>query len=255
MPHSITEIKKLLDKTTNPKATIIKKLKNDPRKGVQALLESWKKKIEKEKLDLKLFKQLSQYENHYKSQGYTLIAGIDEAGRGPIAGPVVAAAVILKDDVYIQGINDSKQLTEKKREQLFDEINDQSIAIGIGLVHSDEIDRVNIYRASQKAMLDAVNRLTPLPDFLLIDAMPLETPFLSESIIKGDAKSISIAAASIIAKVTRDRYMTQLENDFPGYGFDKHKGYGTVEHLEAIRKLGVMAEHRKSFAPIKEIVE
>ncbi|HWO77937.1 MAG TPA: ribonuclease HII [Bacillus sp. (in: firmicutes)] len=254
MQRTIKEIKRQLDQTSSLDDPFIKELQNDSRKGVQNLLEGFIKRIEKEKQEKAHFKKLSSYERYYRKQGYHMIAGIDEAGRGPIAGPVVAAAVILKEKVYIPGLNDSKQLTEAKREELFDLIYKSSIAIGVGIIHSYEIDQINIYRASQKAMLEAVRSLGLQPDFLLIDAMPLTTPYPSESIIKGDAKSISIAAASIVAKVTRDRYMTEMEQKFPGYGFDKHKGYGTAEHIEAIRRHGVISEHRRSFAPVKEFL-
>ncbi|MET3698003.1 RNase HII [Bacillus oleivorans] len=254
MQRSIQEIKRQLEKTSSPKDPFIKELQSDSRKGVQTLLEGFMKRIEKEKQKKAQFKKLSSYERYYRKQGYRAIAGIDEAGRGPIAGPVVASAVILSEKAYIPGLNDSKQLSEAKREELFELIHNSAIAIGVGMIHSNEIDEINIYWAAQKAMLDAVQHLEQQPDFLLIDAMPLTTPYPSESIIKGDAKSISIAAASIVAKVTRDRYMIQLEQKFPGYGFDKHKGYGTAEHIEAIRRLGLISEHRRSFAPTMDFL-
>ncbi|GAA0331686.1 ribonuclease HII [Bacillus carboniphilus] len=252
MSYTISQIKEILDNITDTEDPQLKEFETDTRKGVQTLLSQWNKRLEKEKEERERYLALMHFERLYKSKGYSFIAGIDEVGRGPIAGPVVAAAVILEENTYFSGLNDSKQITEKKREELFDQIHENSIAVGIGMVHSHEIDEINIYQATKKAMLEAINQLEPVPDFLLIDAMPLETPFPSESIIKGDAKSVSIAAASVIAKVTRDRYMADLEKAHPGYGFDKHKGYGTKEHLDAIQKLGVIKEHRRSFAPIKE---
>jgi len=163
-----------------------------------------------------------------------LIAGIDEAGRGPLAGPVVAAAVILPQDVFIEGLNDSKKLTENQREKLFDVINDKAIGAGIGIVDEKQIDEINILNATKKAMKLAVGNLKPVPDILFIDSLKLDDINIEQnSIVKGDAKSVSIAAASIIAKVTRDRILREMDKKYPMYGFARHKGYGTGEHIEA----------------------
>ncbi len=194
------------------------------------------------------------FERIYWSQGIEHVAGIDEAGRGPLAGPVVAAAVILPREVRIDGVDDSKKLTPLKREDLFGTISALALAIGVGIVHHDTIDEINIYRATMKAMAEAVRQLPLKPGHLLVDGPryhDASIPFTP--IVDGDAKCHSIAAASIIAKVTRDRLMVEYDQVFPEYGFAKHKGYGTPAHLEAIRKHGPCSIHRRSFTmPIKE---
>lgn len=229
-------------------------IKNDERVGVQKLLEQFEKTNERTSVERSFF-EMMQYENKLKSEGVQLIAGIDEVGRGPIAGPVVAAAVILPEDFYLPGLTDSKKLSEKKRESFFELITDQAIAVGLGIVSPTEIDLMNIHQASLEAMKRAVHDLLIQPEHLLIDAMKLpEVDYEQTSIIKGDAKSISIAAASVVAKVTRDRMMKDIACDYPGYGFEKHMGYGTKEHLEALKTLGSTPYHRKSFAPVNQFV-
>lgn len=198
---------------------------------------------------------LYQYENELYEKGIQYIAGVDEAGRGPLAGPVVAAAVILKKGATFKFVNDSKQLTEKQRELALIEIKENALAIGIGISSVDEIDLINIYRASREAMISAIKQLKIKPDFLLIDAMPMEIDIPLLSIIKGDTLSVSIAAASIIAKTTRDGYMIEMDKLFPEYGFKKHKGYGTKEHLEAIQTYGITPIHRKTYEPIKSLLK
>lgn len=195
-----------------------------------------------------------QYEEELYKLGYTYIAGVDEAGRGPLAGPVVAAAVILKKDAKFKYVNDSKKLTEKQREKALEEIKTQAVAIGIGISSVEEIDLINIYRASREAMISAIKQLKVKPEFLLIDAMPMEIDIPLKSIIKGDQLSISIAAASIVAKTTRDAYMIEMDKVFPNYGFKEHKGYGTKQHLEALQTYGVTPIHRKSYQPIKNMI-
>ncbi|MBW2647274.1 MAG: ribonuclease HII [Deltaproteobacteria bacterium] len=181
-----------------------------------------------------------------------MIAGIDEAGRGPLAGPVVAAAVIFPEETYIPGINDSKKLTPAKRENLYDQIYENAISIGLGIIDSPEIDKINILQASLLSMRIAVANLFPRPDYLLIDGIfTIRSQIPQKAIKKGDSQSLSIAAASIIAKVSRDRLMKRYSEDFPGYGFHKHKGYGTRMHLEAIRTLGPTLIHRKTFRGVK----
>lgn len=198
---------------------------------------------------------LYHYEDLLYEKGVKYIAGIDEAGRGPLAGPVVAAAVILKKGAKLELVDDSKKLTEKQREKALEEIKAHALAIGIGIASVEEIDRINIYRAAREAMQSAIKQLKIKPEFLLIDAMPMEIDIPSESIIKGDQKSISIAAASIIAKTTRDQYMIEMDKIFPQYNFKQHKGYGTKEHIELIKKYGYTPIHRKSYEPIKSMIK
>lgn len=192
-----------------------------------------------------------QYENELYKKGYRHIAGTDEVGRGPLAGPLVCAAVILNRDVIIDGLNDSKKLSEKKREALFDEIKEKAHAYSIVYIDEATIDEINIYQASKKGMLKAIEKLPTKAEYVLSDAMPLgDIPH--QSIIKGDSKSASIAAASILAKVERDRFMVELAKKYPEYGFEKHKGYPTKQHLEALNKYGVLDIHRKSYKPVYE---
>ncbi len=193
------------------------------------------------------------YENELLKNGYLYIAGCDEVGRGPLAGPVVAAAVILDPNVLIEGLNDSKKLSEKKRITLDIEIREKALAFKIIYIYPKEIDDINIYQASKKAMIMAIKELNPKPSFVLSDAMPLvELDIPYESIIKGDSKSATIAAASIIAKVERDNYMVKLSKKYPEYGFEKHKGYPTKQHIEALNKYGVLDIHRKSYRPVAD---
>lgn len=198
---------------------------------------------------------MKEFETELYNNGINFIAGIDEVGRGPLVGPVVTAAVILPKDFYDERINDSKKLTEKKRKLLYDVIMENAISVGIGISNEDVIDEINILNATKRAMLEAVNNLSVKPEHLLIDAVKLNTDIPQTSIIKGDAKSESIAAASIIAKVTRDRMMVELDKIHPEYDFKHNKGYGTKKHIEAIRKYGIIKEHRKTFAPCDEYVK
>lgn len=198
---------------------------------------------------------MKEFETGLYNNGINYIAGIDEVGRGPLVGPVVTAAVILPKDFYDERINDSKKLTEKKRELLYDVIMENAISVGIGISSEDVIDEINILNATKKAMIEAVNNLNIRPEHLLIDAVKLDIDIPQTSIIKGDAKSESIAAASIIAKVTRDRMMVELDKLHPEYDFKHNKGYGTKKHIEAIRKYGIIKEHRKTFAPCDEYVK
>jgi len=196
------------------------------------------------------------YEKNAHSQGFLRIAGVDEVGRGPLAGPVMAAAVILPPGLHIPGIDDSKKLSPLKREILFDVITSKALAIGTGIVEPEIIDSINILQATRLAMLNAVGQLSPLPDFLLIDGItPINTSIPQKTIKKGDSLSLSIAAASIIAKVTRDRLMVEMDRRYPGYGFAGHKGYGSALHLEAIRQLGPCPIHRMTFGGVKEHVQ
>lgn len=195
---------------------------------------------------------MKEYENELYNKGIKYIAGVDEVGRGPLVGPVVTAAVILPVDFYDERINDSKKVTEKKREMLYDVIMENAVSVGVGMSSSEVIDEINILESTKKAMKEALNNLSVKPEHVLIDAVKLDIDIPSTSIIKGDAKSQSIAAASIIAKVTRDRMMYELDKEHPEYDFAHNKGYGTKKHIEAIRKYGILKEHRKSFAPCNE---
>ena len=199
--------------------------------------------------------KMLEYERSLYKQGFDLIAGVDEVGRGPLYGHVVVAAVILPKDYYVDGLDDSKKLTPKKRDKLYDIILENALDISIFEVSAQEIDEINILNATKKAMYNAIKGLKTIPNHVLIDAVNLEDLTIpSTSIIKGDAKSASIAAASIVAKVHRDRMLIEEEKIHPGYGFDKHKGYGTKLHIEKIKELGVLENHRKSFEPIKSML-
>ena len=197
---------------------------------------------------------MKEFENELYESGIKYIAGIDEVGRGPLVGPVVTAAVILPRDFYDERINDSKKLTEKKRELLYDVIMENAVSVGIGISSEDVIDDINILEATKKAMIEAVNNLSVKPEHLLIDAVKLNVDIPQTSIIKGDTKSESIAAASVIAKVTRDSMMYELDKKYPMYGFRENVGYPTKKHMEAIDEYGILKEHRKSFGPVKDYI-
>lgn len=196
-----------------------------------------------------------QYETELYNDGKIYIAGVDEVGRGPLAGPVVAAAVIMPKDCYIEGVTDSKKLSAKKRALLKKEIESKALAIGISFIDEKTIDEVNIYQASKLAMLDALSKLEVKPEVVLVDAMPLELEMPSISIIKGDELSFMIGCASIIAKETRDDFMIELDKKYPEYGFAKHKGYPTKAHIEAVYKYGILDIHRKTYKPISEMIK
>ena len=187
-------------------------------------------------------------EHELNKKVYELVCGVDEAGRGPLCGPVVAAAVILPKDAHIEGVNDSKKLTEKRREKLYDDIMQNAVSVGVGVSDVDIIEEVNILNATKKAMLQAISNLKVNPEYVLVDGnQKIDTDIPLETVVKGDSKSESIAAASIIAKVTRDRLLIEYDKKYPEYGFAKHKGYGTKAHIEAIKKYGLTPIHRPSF--------
>lgn len=220
--------------------------REDTRSGVQTLIRRSEKQRETLEKETARIYQLQQYEREYEKEG--LICGIDEVGRGPLAGPVVAGAVILPKNCEILYLNDSKQLSAEKREQLYDVILEHAVAVGIGIVSPQRIDEINILQATYEAMRQAIEKLNPQPAVLLNDAVRIPQVAIQQvPIIKGDAKSVSIAAASIVAKVTRDRMMEQYEEVFPGYGFARNKGYGSKEHIEALQTMGPTAIHRRSF--------
>lgn len=219
---------------------------HDERSGVKKIVESARKKWKAYGEERERTRQMSVYEEKYRSFG--LVCGIDEVGRGPLAGPVVAGAVILPADCDILYLNDSKQLSAKKREELYDIIMERAVSVGLGYVSPERIDEINILQATYEAMRQAIDALSVSPAVFLNDAVTIpEVKGKQVPIIKGDAKSISIAAASIVAKVTRDRLMEKYDEVLPGYGFAAHKGYGTKEHIEAIYRLGPSPIHRRSF--------
>ncbi|MBM7701847.1 ribonuclease HII [Metabacillus iocasae] len=253
MKRTIKEIKQMLHDVNSTEDAFFKECEQDERKGVQQLLKQKLKQFETEETLHAQFHEMLRYENELYTKGIEWIAGVDEVGRGPLAGPVVAAAVILPKDFYLPGLTDSKKVSEQKREAYYETIMNKAMAVGIGIIEASIIDEINIYEATKKAMQQAVETLSFSPQYLLIDAMKLPNVNIPQvSIIKGDATSISIAASSIIAKVTRDRMMKELGEKYPAYGFEKHMGYGTSQHLEAIDTHGVLEQHRKSFAPIKD---
>ena len=194
------------------------------------------------------------YERELREKGIKLIAGVDEVGRGPLVGPVVTACVILPEKFDLEGLTDSKKLSEKKREILYKEIEEQALGIGIGIVDNEEINNINILNATKKAMKMAINNCNVRPEHVLIDAVKLDIDIPTTSIIKGDLKSITISAASVIAKVTRDHMLYELDKKYPMYDFKHNKGYPTKKHIEAIMEYGIIKEHRKSFSPVKEYV-
>lgn len=200
---------------------------------------------------------LYKYEKELYSKGFNYIGGVDEVGRGPLIGPVVAACCVLPKDFVLEGLNDSKKLSEKKRNLFFEYIKENAISYGIGVISPEVIDEVNIYEATKLAMIEAINQVKEKINLehVLIDAMPLELDINSTSIIKGDSKSISIAAASVLAKVTRDNMMYELDKKYPMYGYASHKGYPTKKHLEAIKEYGLIDGYRKTYGPVKEILD
>ena len=250
---SIAQIRQEFENTAEDALeTLLEQYQTDERSGVQSVLKRYRKKQEALKQERLRLEQMRSYEHKYEEYGY--ICGIDEAGRGPLAGPVVAGAVILPKECEILWLNDSKQLSEKRREALYDEIIEKAVAVSVGMASPARIDEINILQATYEAMRQAVCGLSVQPQVLLNDAVRIpEIEILQVPIIKGDAKSLSIAAASVIAKVTRDRLMKEYDLVMPQYGFAKHKGYGSAAHMEAIRKYGASPIHRKSFIKNIEI--
>lgn len=228
----------------------------DTRKGVQKAIESRKKQLFKQQELENNYIIMNHYENEILNHNNeALICGVDEVGRGPLAGPVVACAVILNKGHHYLGLNDSKKVPAKQRSILNEKLKDNVMSYAYGIATPQEIDDLNIYQATQVAMQRAIDQLSIKPTHLLIDAMKLDNDIPQTSIIKGDAKSVSIAAASIMAKEYRDDYMKELANEYPKYGFEKNVGYGTKQHLEAIDTFGVIKEHRQSFEPIKSMLK
>ena len=252
---TIKEIKEQLANIQRLDDPLLAELEQDSRSGVIQAIAKRKRELQKQvDEDLRLEKMLA-YEKELYTQGIQLIAGVDEVGRGPLAGPVVAAAVILPEDCKISGLNDSKKIPKSKHKEIYEAVLQNAIAIGIGVKDNQVIDQVNIYEATKLAMMEAIGQLDPQPQHLLIDAMKLDLSIPQTSIIKGDANSLSIAAASIVAKVTRDQMMEDLDQLYPGYDFAQNAGYGTANHLAGLHKLGVTPIHRRSFEPVKSMCE
>ncbi|PCH12392.1 Ribonuclease HII [Streptococcus parauberis] len=257
MTLTIKDIKSQLEAINDLTDPLFATFDTDSRAGVKKASEARKRAIQAILDEDQRLENMLRYEKSLYAQGYQAIAGIDEVGRGPLAGPVVAACVILPKNCKITGLNDSKKIPKSKHEMIYNLVIEKAIAVGIGLMTNEVIDEVNIYQATKLAMQAAINNLEGdnlTPDFLLIDAMKLENSIPQKSIIKGDANSLSIAAASIVAKVTRDRLMVDYDKAYPGYDFAKNAGYGTKNHLEGLRKLGVTEIHRRTFEPVKSML-
>ena len=252
---TIKEIKEQLANIQRLDDPLLTELEQDSRSGVIQAIAKRKKEIQKRLDEDERLEGMLAYEKECYAREIELIAGVDEVGRGPLAGPVVAAAVILPKGCKISGLNDSKKIPKSKHKEIYEAVLQNAVAIGIGIKDNQVIDQVNIYEATKLAMMEAIGQLEPQPQHLLIDAMKLDLPISQTSIIKGDANSLSIAAASIVAKVTRDQMMEEFDLEYPGYDFAQNAGYGTANHLAGLHKLGVTPIHRRSFEPVKSMCE
>ena len=252
---TIKEIKEQLASIQRLDDPLLTEWEQDSRSGVIQAIAKRKKEIQKRLDEDERLEGMLAYEKECYARGMELIAGVDEVGRGPLAGPVVAAAVILPKGCKISGLNDSKKIPKSKHKEIYEAVLQNAIAIGIGVKDNHVIDQVNIYAATKLAMMEAIGQLDPQPQHLLIDAMKLDLPISQTSIIKGDANSLSIAAASIVAKVTRDQMMEEFDKEYPGYDFAQNAGYGTAKHLAGLEQLGVTPIHRLSFEPVKTMCE
>ena len=252
---TIKEINEQLANIQRLDDPLLAELEQDSRSGVIQAIAKRKREIQKRIDEDERLEGMLAYEKECYASGMELIAGVDEVGRGPLAGPVVAAAVILPKACKIPGLNDSKKIPKYKHKEIYEAVLQNAIAIGIGIKDNHVIDQVNIYEATKLAMMEAIGQLGPQPQHLLIDAMKLDLPISQTSIIKGDANSLSIAAASIVAKVTRDQMMEEFDREYPGYDFAQNAGYGTAKHLAGLDKLGVTPIHRRSFEPVKSMCE
>ena len=252
---TIKEIKEQLANIQRLDDPLLAELEQDSRSGVIQAIVKRKRDIQKRIDEDERLEGMMAYEKECYARGMKLIAGVDEVGRGPLAGPVVAASVILPKACKIPGLNDSKKIPKSKHKEIYEAVLQNAVAIGIGIKDNQVIDQVNIYEATKLAMMEAIGQLEPQPQHLLIDAMKLDLPIPQTSIIKGDANSLSIAAASIVAKVTRDQMMGEFDREYPGYDFAQNAGYGTAKHLAGLDKLGVTPIHRRSFEPIKSMCE
>ena len=252
---TIKEIKEQLANIQRLDDPLLAELEQDSRSGVIQAIVKRKRDIQKRIDEDERLEGMMAYEKECYARGMKLIAGVDEVGRGPLAGPVVAASVILPKACKIPGLNDSKKIPKSKHKEIYEAVLQEAIAIGIGVKDNQVIDQVNIYEATKLAMMEAIGQLDPQPQHLLIDAMKLDLPISQTSIIKGDANSLSIAAASIVAKVTRDQMMGEFDREYPGYDFAQNAGYGTAKHLDGLEQLGVTPIHRRSFEPVKSMCE
>ena len=250
---TISEIREILKKDDVPEE-VLKEILSDERKGVRDLAASYMRRLERESRERMRVEALFEVESEFYKRGLPDIVGFDEVGRGPLAGPVTVAAVILKPHWFAPGLNDSKKVTPKHREALSARIHEEAVDLSIVSMPPSEIDAVNIYQATMEAMYQAVKNLHVKPDAVIVDAMPLHFPCPTISMIHGDARSASVAAASIAAKVYRDHLMDEYDKKYPGYGFARNKGYGTAEHIEALHRLGITPIHRKSFEPVKSMI-
>ncbi|MEY8599328.1 ribonuclease HII [Staphylococcus shinii] len=254
MKQTIEEVKKTLQTIQSLDELNAHMFMGDERKGVQNAITQRRKQLKKEQLLLKNYEEMSEFEAALLAQNNNaLICGIDEVGRGPLAGPVVTCAVILNENHHFTGLNDSKKLSAKQRQGIEEQLLNDVLAYAYGYATVEEIDRFNIYEATKIAMLRAIEALSIRPTHILVDAMTLDTDIPQTSLIKGDARSVSIAAASVLAKEHRDKYMRELAEKYPGYGFEKNAGYGTQQHLDGIKQFGIIPEHRKTFEPIKSL--
>lgn len=248
---SIAHIKQLFA-TNSVTESQIAHLRTDKRKGIQQLLSTYDRRQQQQQLAIQSFEQMQQFDEQYKRAEADIIAGIDEAGRGPLAGPVVSAAVILPSDFKLVGLTDSKLLSEQEREDFYHYIIEHALDYYIAVINNETIDRINILEATKQSMHEAILQLNPTPDVTLIDAVKIQTNATQIiSIIKGDQKSLSIAAASVLAKVARDRMMVEIDEQYPMYDFKNNKGYGSAKHLQALKEYGPSPYHRTSFSPVQ----
>lgn len=253
---TIAEVKIRLQTIRKSNDPFLAEIKSDQRKGVQTALRQWKQRNRRRQEAEQEFKQRFKYENYFWDQGCHYIAGMDEVGRGPLAGPVVTCAVILKPTFDLIGVTDSKQLTRKEREELYLQIVNEAIEVSIAVNSAQVIDQMNIYAATQDAMMTSINNLHHRPDHVIVDAVPLpDLPIEQTTLIKGDQKSISVAAASIVAKEYRDHLMRDYDRLYPGYDFAENMGYGTKDHLAGLEQLGATPIHRRTFNPVPKYLK
>ncbi|MDD6432921.1 MAG: ribonuclease HII [Lactobacillaceae bacterium] len=252
MSETVKQIRERLSKLTDRSDPYVQSLAADSRKGVQQALAQFYRRLDRQAAAQAAFRQRFRYEEELWQQGCQYVAGMDEVGRGPLAGPVVTCAVILRPDFDLVGVTDSKQLTRHEREQLYLQVVNEAVEVSIAVNDRETIDRLNIYAATQDAMIRAVNNLHHRPDHLIVDAVPLKIAIPQTTLIKGDQKSISVAAASIVAKEYRDHLMRDYDRVYPGYGFAENMGYGTKEHLAGLAAHGATPIHRRSFRPVQD---
>lgn len=250
--ETISQVKAHLQAITSSDDPYVQSLTADPRKGVQLALSQFRRRLKRQQEAEQAFRKRFKYENYYWQKGCQYIAGMDEVGRGPLAGPVVTCAVILNANFDLVGVTDSKQLTQHERENLYLKIVDEAVEVSIAVNDQDVIDKMNIYAATQDAMIRAVEQLHHQPAHLIVDAVPLAIDIPQTTLIKGDQKSISVAAASIVAKEYRDHLMRDYDHVYPGYGFAQNMGYGTKEHLMGLKQQGATPIHRRSFSPVQK---